>query len=253
MLQKMANVPCGAVTPYSGFQRHPKSRRSGAVSTSQSPKSKQFSFARFCYACGTPNLFMPAIWSPTLLASCCASQADYTHCDGLPRNGSHVAGLCLSVFQILRVAVVMLEVATASLACSGFQYMCRSLTWHASSAPVAPGMGIRGCRPGNCKRPCRSPDGPSSRILRLKLLFPMNHTNLFAWRSCKLQDSISQTCQASTSSLACIPRTQCHHLLLSPSEFSCEVTLKKTLTFQGTSDFLRPGSGFLVTSLESSR
>ena len=48
MLQKMANVPCGAVTPYSGFQRHPKSRRSGAVSTSQSPKSKQFSFARFC-------------------------------------------------------------------------------------------------------------------------------------------------------------------------------------------------------------
>ena len=150
------------------------------------------------------------------------------------------------------VAVVMLEVATASLACSGFQYMCRSLTWHASSAPVAPGMGIRGCRPGNCKRPCRSPNGPSSRILRLKLLFPMNHTNLFAWRSCKLQDSISQTCQASTSSLACIPRTPCHHLL-SPSAFSCEVTLKKTLTFQGTSDFLRPGSGFLVTSLESSR
>ena len=92
MLQKMANVPCGAVTPCSGFQCHPKSRRSEAVSTSQSPKSKQFSFARFCYACGTPNLFMPAIWSPTLLASCCASQADYTHCDGLPRNGSHVAG-----------------------------------------------------------------------------------------------------------------------------------------------------------------
>ena len=47
--------------------------------------------------------------------------------------------------------------------------------------------------------------------------------------------SISQTCQASTFSLACIPRTPCH-LLLSPSEFACEVTLNETLTFQGTRD-----------------
>ena len=54
--------------------------------------------------------------------------------------------------------------------------------------------------------------------------------------------SISQTCHASTFSLACIPRTPCH-LLLSPSEFACEVTLKETLTFQGTPDFLRPGTG----------
>ena len=53
--------------------------------------------------------------------------------------------------------------------------------------------------------------------------------------------SISQTCHASTFSLACIPGTQCH-LLLSPSEFACEVTLKETLTFQGTRGFLRPGT-----------
>ena len=150
MLQKMANVPCGAVTPYSGFQRHPKSRRSGAVSTSQSPKSKQFSFARFCYACGTPSLFMPAIWSPTLLSSCCASQADYTHCDGLARNGSHVAGLCLSVFSDLEGC------SGNAGSCNSQPCMlwipihgCRSLTRHASSAPVAPGMGSQGCRPGN--------------------------------------------------------------------------------------------------------
>ena len=32
-------------------------------------------------------------------------------------------------------------------------------------------------------------------------------------------------------------------LLLYPSGFACEVTLKETLTFQGTRDFLRPGTG----------
>ena len=32
------------------------------------------------------------------------------------------------------------------------QYVFRSFTRHASSTPVAPGMEIQGCRPGNCKR-----------------------------------------------------------------------------------------------------
>ena len=118
----------------------------------------------------------------------------------------------------------MVEVETTSLACSGSQDVPRSLTRHSSSAPVAPGMDIQGCRQGNSKRPSRSPTIPRIKTAEAA------------------KASISQTCHASTFSLTCIPRTPCH-LLLSLPEFACEVTLKETLTFRGTPEFLRPGTG----------
>ena len=168
-----------------------------------------------------------------------ASQAEYSRCDGLPHTGSHVAGLRFSGFQ--RDLTVAVSFGNAG-SCNSQSCMLwlpirvqvihtahifnTSCTWH----------GNPGLQAGKLQATAPQPQAP--RFFDSSFWF----RRTIPGEAAKASISNSQACHASTFSLSCIPRTQCH-LLLSPSELACEVTLKRTLTFQGTRDCLRSGTG----------